>query len=446
VYADRVNTGILSRGKQIGPASAAGLVVASMIGSGVFVTSGFMAKDLSPAAILAGWLFGGVLAASGALCYAAVAARIPRSGGEYRYLHDVYHPYAGYLAGWTSIVFGFAGPIAMAAMAAGAYADVLLWKGAALPIAVALVLGLGAVQATGMRLGAPVQNFGVLLKIATILVFLAGALFSGAMEPQRALPDAQTARSLASLPFAVGQIYIGFAFAGWSAAVYLASEVKDAARNVPRAMLWGCGLVTVVYLLLNYVFVSALTPAELAEVAGSQDRSLTLGHLVAMRMLGETGGRLASLMVLLVQVSAVCAFSMTGPRVCDAMARDGFLPGWARWREGRLAGLGPVGLVTGLAALLLLSNTYETLLNAVGVTLAIFGAMSATAVVKLYGRDLPKHLWAALIVFVGGVAWSVAGSLYAYPQTALWALVTLGVASGFYLVARRRAREGLSPG
>jgi APA family basic amino acid/polyamine antiporter len=153
-------------------------------------------------------------------------------------------------------------------------------------------------------------------------------------------------------------------------------------------MFWGCGAVTVIYLLLNFVFVTALSPAELAAVAASQDKSLTLGHAVAIRMLGETGGRLASAMVFLVQVSAVCAFTMTGPRVCDAMARDGFLPGWARWREGALGGLGPVGLVSGIAALLLLSNTYEALLNAVGVTLAIFGAMSATAVVKLYGREL----------------------------------------------------------
>ncbi|MBM3275008.1 MAG: APC family permease, partial [Candidatus Sericytochromatia bacterium] len=400
-------TGVLSQNKHVGLASATGLVIASMIGSGVFVTSGFMARDLSPSAILAGWLVGGLLALCGAACYAAVAERIPRSGGEYRYLHDVYHPFAGYLAGWTSIVFGFAGPIAMAAMAAGAYADVLLFKGAALPLAIVLVLGLGLVQAGGVNLGAPVQNFGVLLKVATILVFLAGALISGASQPAQALPTPDTARELASLPFAVGQIYIGFAFAGWNVAAYMASEVKDSASNVPRAMFMGCIAVTIIYFLLNFVFVTTLPAEKLAEVASTQDRSLTLGHLVAIHLMGETGGRLASAMVFLVQVSAVCAFTMTGPRVCDAMARDGFLPEWVRWRDGRLGGLGPVGLVTGLATVMLLSNTYEALLNAVGVTLAIFGALSATAILKLEGRKLKPHLWAALVIFVGGVAWSV---------------------------------------
>ncbi len=424
--------------RQIGVLTAAGLVVASMIGSGVFVTAGFMAKDLSPAAILAGWLFGGILAACGAYCYAAVAERIPRSGGEYRFLYDVFHPLAGYMAGWISIVFGFAAPIAMAAMAAGAYSDVLLAKGSAVPVALALVIGLGLVQATGLKWGTPIQNLGVILKVVTILVFIAGAFASGALDPGRALPGPGTARSLVSMPFAIGQIYIGFAFAGWSAVVYLASEVREPARNVPRAMLLGCGIVTLVYLLLNFVFVTVLSPAELTDIARTQDKSLTLGHLVAIRILGETGGRLASWMVLLILVSTVCAMTMTGPRVCDAMARDGLLPGWAKWGRGKLGGAGPVGLQTSIAVLLLVSNTYEALLNAVGVTLAIFGAMTACAILKLDGRKIKPSVAIALAVFLLGVGWSVVGSLMYAPGTILWAVATLVIAAGFYRVSRKR--------
>lgn len=426
--------------RRLGLSSAVGLVVASMIGSGVFVTSGFLARDLSPAAILLGWLVGGVLAACGAICYATVAAAIPRNGGEYRYLHDLYHPYAGFLAGWISIVFGFAAPIAMAAMAAGAYADVLVRPGLALPVALFLVLALGVVQASGLKWGTLIQNASVALKVATLLLFLGGALWSGLLEPAHTLPTPGLAGSLLSVPFATGLIYIGFAYTGWSASVYLASEVRDPARNVPRAMLLGCGLVTLLYLVLNFVFVAALSPAELAAAATSQTGSITLGHMVAVRMLGETGGRFASLMVFLVLVSSVCALSMTGPRVCDAMARDGFLPGWARWRDGTLGGLGSVGLVTVLAAAMLLTNTFETLLNSVGVTLAIFGAMSACAVLKLKAMTPP--LWIALAVYLLGSAWSVAGSLYAYPMTLLWALLTVAVASGFYWFARREQAKG----
>lgn len=427
--------------RHVGVLTAAGLVVASMIGSGVFVTAGFMAKDLSAAAILAGWLFGGLLAGCGAYCYAAVAERIPRSGGEYRFLYDVFHPLAGYMAGWISIVFGFAAPIAMAAMAAGAYSDVLLARGSGVPVALALVIGLGAVQASGLKWGTPIQNLGVALKVVTILVFIFGAFLSGMMAPGRALPGPAAVGELVSMPFAIGQIYIGFAFAGWSAAVYMASEVRDPARNVPRAMLLGCAAVTVVYLLLNLVFVTVLSPAELSVIAQTQDKSLTLGHMVAIRILGETGGRLASAMVFLILVSTICAMTMTGPRVCDAMARDGLLPGWARWRQGRFGGLGPVGLQTGIAVLLLVSNSYEALLNAVGVTLAIFGAASAAAIVKLDGRKIKPSVAIALAVFLLGVGWSVAGSLIYSPGTILWAVATLAIAAGFYWVSRYAGRS-----
>lgn len=431
--------------KRLGLFSATGLVIASMIGSGVFVTSGFLAKDLDPASILLSWLLGGILAACGALCYAAVASKIPRSGGEYRFLHDLVHPFAGYLAGWVSVVFGFAAPIAMAAMASGAYAEVLSGKPIAMPLAILLCLGLGGIQATGLRWGEFIQNLGVLLKVAIILLFLGGAAVSGILEPARLMPTSATVAALGSAPFAIAQIYIGFAFAGWSAAVYLASEVQEPARNVPRAMLLGCGVVTLLYLLLNTVFVSTLSPAELARATQSQAGSITLGHLVAVRLLGEAGGRLASGMILMVLVSTIIAMTMTGPRVIDAMARDGFLPAWGRWKESRFGGAGPVGLLVGLAIVMLVSNTFESLLNAVGVTLAIFGAMSASSVLKVTGRTISPWLLGALGLFLSGVGWSVFGSLFAYPMTLLWMVLTLGAASACYgLTARNRQLPSLA--
>lgn len=425
---------------RLGLPTAVGLAVATMIGSGVFVTSGLLARDLSPAAILLEWLLGGVLAACGASCYALVAAHVPRSGGEYRFLHDLYHPFAGFAAGWVTIVFGFAAPIAMAAMAAGAYAEALGARGAAMGVALALVLGLGLVQAAGLKWGEALQNLGVLIKVATILVFLGAAFFSGILEPARALPTPGLVAELASMPFAVGQIYVGFAFTGWSAAVYMASEVRDPARNVPRAMWLGCGLVALIYLLLNFVFVGALSSAELAAVSQSQASALTLGHLVAVKLLGPAGGTFASAMVLAVLVSSVVAMSMTGPRVCAAMAEDGYLPAWARWREGRWGGAGAVGLVTVLAAGMTVTNSFEALLSAVGVTLALFGAMSACAVLRLKGVRLGPWRLVALGVYLLGTGWGVFSTLRAYPMTLAWMILTL-LASG---LAYRLASRGLA--
>lgn len=424
---------------RLGLPSAIGLVAASMIGSGVFVTSGFLAKDLDAAAIMIAWLVGGGLAACGAICYAAVATHLPRSGGEYRYLHDLYHPLAGYLAGWITLLFGFAAPVAMTAMAAGAYAEVLWGKGLALPVSLGLTVGLSLLQGLGRRWGELLQNLGVALKLLTILVFLAGAALWGGLELARAWPVVSTWPRLGSGAFATGQIYLGYAFAGWSAASYLASEVRAPERNVPRAMLLGCALVTVIYMLLNLVFVTALTPAQLQAVAASGG-SLTLGHLVATRMLGPGGAMLASGMIFLVLVSAVCAMTMTGPRVCDAMARDGLLPAWLRWRSDALGGLGPVGFMGGLATLFLVTNTYEPLLNAVGVTLAICGALSASAVLRLPGRRVRWYEAIALALYLGGMAWSVVGSLQTSPSSAGWTLLTLVLATGGYLLTRRRGQ------
>lgn len=432
--------------KPLGLLSATGLVISSMIGSGVFVTSGFLAKDLDPSSILLSWLLGGVLAICGALCYAAVAQRIPENGGEYRYLHDLFHPLAGYLAGWVLIVFAFAAPMAMAAMAAGAYADVLTGRAIAMPVALFLLLAVGAVQAMGLKWGEIVQNLGVILKIGIILIFLGGALFSGIVDPTRALPTSETLATITSFPFAKAQIYVGFAFAGWSASVYLASQVKDPVRNVPRAMLLGLGAVTLTYLLLNFVFVTALSPAELLRATQSEGGIITLGHMVAVRLLGEVGGALASGMIFLILVSILIAMAMTGPWICDAMARDRYLPSWVRWTEGRMGGAGPVGLLTGLAVLLLLSNTFETMLNAVGVTLLIFGALSASAVLKIKGRAIEPWRLAALVVFLLGVSWSVLGSLVSDPMSLVWAGGALAVATVGYALTHRRRSALPAPG
>ena len=426
--------------RPLGLFSATGLVISSMIGSGVFITSGFLANDLDPAAILLSWLLGGLLAACGAICYSAVAAHIPQSGGEYRYLHDLYHPIAGYLAGWVLLIFGFAAPMALAAMAAGAYAEVLTGRAIAMPVGLLVLLAVGAVQARGLKWGERVQNFGVLLKLGIILLFLVGALFSGIIEPLRAMPTMQTLSAIASVPFAKAQNYVGFAFTGWSMTVYLASRVKDPVKNVPRAMFLGLGSVTLLYMILNFVFVTAFSPAELQQATQSEGGAITLGHLVASRLLGEVGGRLASGMIVLILVSVIIAMTMAGPWIADAMARDRYLPSAARGREGRWGGAGPVGLLVGLAVLLLLSNTFEIMLNAVGVTLALFGALSTSAVLKIKGRAISKGLLLALVVNLLGVVWSVTGSLIAFPMAILWTVLTLGVATIVYVATARWRR------
>jgi hypothetical protein len=132
--------------------------------------------------------------------------------------------------------------------------------------------------------------------------------------------------------------------------------------------------------------------------------------------------------------------AMAGPWIADAMARDRYLPSWARWRAGRWGGAGPVGLLVGVALILLITNTFELMLNAVGVTLALFGALSASAILKVKGKAISKGLLLALVLNLLGVIWSVTGTLIAYPMTLLWTALTLGVATLLYFATARRRR------
>src|SRR5262245_9069118 len=216
-----------SERRRLGFASASALVVASMIGAGVFTSSGFALEDLgTPGRVLLAWVLGGVSAVCGALCYGALARAIPESGGEYTYLARTLHPLAGFLAGWISLLAGFTAPIAAAALGLEAYLDSTLALGADPRwTASASILVAGALHRLGLRPGVLAQNAAVALKLALIAVFVVlGAARLPARPPALAGPTAPF--ELGAL--AVSLVWISFAYSGWNAATYVAGEVRDA--------------------------------------------------------------------------------------------------------------------------------------------------------------------------------------------------------------------------
>ena len=244
---------------RLGLFSGMGMVIANMIGAGVFLSTGFMAQDLTPKQILLAWAIGAFLALSGARAYAGIAQIVPKSGGEYRYLSTLVHPALGYLAGWASLLLGFSAPIAIDAIAACAFANTLAhWVDPKL-FAALLIIVLTGVHAIGLRFSVNAQNSLVLIKIVLVVGFVVVGLAGG----QNTWPDWQPPSRSASFPlgpFMQNLFYIAFAFSGWNAAVYAASEFRNPKRDVPRAMVLGCGLVGILYLCVNWVFVANLTP------------------------------------------------------------------------------------------------------------------------------------------------------------------------------------------
>ncbi|MEK7707850.1 MAG: amino acid permease, partial [Verrucomicrobiota bacterium] len=356
--------------RQIGLVSATALVVASMVGSGVFTTSGFLLADLhSPLRVLAAWLVGGVLAMLGALCYGALARRFPESGGEYLFLTRTLHPAAGYVAGWVSLLVGFSAPLAAVSLAFGEYLKD--WLPASTPrlTGSGLLLLFAAVHGIHIQRGAWVQNAAVLVKLLLIVVVLAFAF--GRLEIGSASPT----ENFSIAAFGVSLVWVSFSYSGWNAATYIGAEVRDPQRNLPRAMALGAGLVTLLYLAINAVFVYA-APAE--KLAGK----LEVARIAADSLGGAMLANLVTILIALALATSASSMLMAGPRVYARMADDGCLPRWLQFPEQ-----GPpraaIIFQTILALAMLWSASFKGLLTYIGFTLGLCTAAAVAGLIRL---------------------------------------------------------------
>jgi APA family basic amino acid/polyamine antiporter len=367
--------------KKLGLWSGVGLTLADMVGVGVMTTAGFMALDLSPRLILLDWLLGGLIAVSGSLAYAHLAQLVPRSGGEYRYLTSMLHPAVGYVAGWTSLLVGFSVPVALAALGAGAFGQTLLPGVDSRVFAAALIVAVTAGHAIGLRVSKWTQDLLALAKAVLIGAFVVVGLAFGSNQ----LPTWTPAEPAAGFPvraFFTSLIFITFCYTGWNAATYASEEFENPRRDVPRAMLIGCLLVTGLYLLVNWVFVTNLTHADLSQwIQGDTDR-VTLAHLVVKNLMGPGAAVAMSVVVIVALTSAISAMTVIGPRVYAAMAADHFLPSILAARAGKPP-LGSLLLQSSLALSLVFLSGFRELLTNVSSILAI---VSATTVLSLFRR------------------------------------------------------------
>lgn len=357
----------------------AALVVTGMIGSGVFTTSGFALESLgSPAAVLAAWAVGGLVACCGAVAYGALAFRLPQSGGEYLYLSRSLHPFFGFLAGMVSLSAGFSGAIAFAALTAQAYAGPLLALPEWLPpqaFATAVVLACGLLHLEAGRLAAGLNTALVavkLLAIGGLIVWGYAAIATGDAGP--AEPGIAAELSVGS--FALTVMWVMFSYTGFNEAVYIAAEARSPRRTVPLAVLLGTLLVTAIYLLLNDVFLRSAAPAVLAGQA-------EVAAVAAAALGGPSFEWWMRLAIVLSTLSAAAGMTMAGSRVVVAMADDGILPGWLAGARGRSrAVLVQATLAVGLVQL----ATIRDLLGGLGVTLSLCSALTATTLFLPAGR------------------------------------------------------------
>ncbi len=256
-------------GSTVSVVVAIAIVVADMVGVGVFTSLGFQVKDIpSGFSILLLWSVGGVVALCGVFSYGELGAMFPRSSGEYNFLGRAYHPAFGFVAGWVSATVGFAAPVALAAMAFGEYGKSVFPDAPPLLLAVGVVWLVSLVQLTGIRHSTTFQLIATILKVTLIMAFLVSGFVIGTPQPVTFAPSASDLAYIASAPFAISLVFVMYSFSGWNAATYIIGEVHMPERNVPRAMLTGTLIVLVLYVALNAVF---LHTAPIDKLAGQLD-------------------------------------------------------------------------------------------------------------------------------------------------------------------------------
>jgi len=403
--------------RQLGLATATALVVANMIGTGVFTTSGFLLGDLrSPWIVLAAWVVGGVIAMLGALSYGALARRIPESGGEYIFLSRTLHPAAGYLAGWVSLLVGFSAPLAAVAIAFDKYAQPWLPDWPPKVSGSVLLILFSLLHAAHVRRGAWLQNLAVAAKIILIVIFAGFAL------SRLPAPEARVATDFSLPTFGVSLVWISFSYSGWNAAIYIGGEVRDAERNLPRALLLGTGLVMLLYLALNAAFVFS---APVDALAGK----LEIGLIAAEHLGGPALANGVGALVALALVSSISSMVMAGPRVYSRMAADGYLPRWLQTETGPPRA--SIYFQCGLALLLLWTATFEGLLTYIGFTLGLSTAATVVGLVRLRLREgaslrVPGWPWVPAL-FLLSVLGVTSFSIARRPVESLLGLATISI-------------------
>lgn len=354
------------------------LIIANMVGAGVFTTSGFALGDLGSAdRVMAAWIVGGVIALSGALSYGGLVRHITESGGEYLFLSRLIHPVAGFIAGWVSLLAGFTGAIAFAARAFETYAFPTRpdW----LPSGVAaagMVLLAALAHGVRVRTGAAFQNVIVVIKVVMLLAFLAFAASVAVTQGSPSAPAAATPFSIAV--FAGSLVWISLSYSGFNAAVYVAGEARDARRNAPRALWIGTLIVTVLYVALNAAFVYL---PSFETVVGKEDVAAAAAQAIG----GSSAALAIRVVTVLALVTSVFSLVMAGPRVYARMADDGVFPAFFRF-GGQGAPTTAIAAQALLAIAVISLSDLRGLLSYLGFTLSISGALTVSSLFVLARR------------------------------------------------------------
>lgn len=429
--------------RALGPFDATMVVIGGIIGSGIFINPYLVARQVnSPRLVLGAWAAGGIVALIGAFAYAELAQRLPKAGGQYVYLREAWHPVVGFLYGWALIFMIETGAMAAVAIAFAQYLQRLTGRSGPDPrvIAVAAIAFLSAVNYIGVKPGSRLLNVFVVLKVGALAVLILCA-WSGTGAADWATRGRSGAATSGAIAFGAALIPILFTYGGWQQANYVAEEIRDPGRWLPRSLIIGTTVVVVIYLLVNVAYLRALGLDGLAATT-------TPSSDAAGRWFGGFGERFVAGAIAISTFGFLDLCILAATRVYYAMARDGaFLPAVARLHPKYQTPSTAIILQSTWAILLVVTGKYGDLLNTVVFADWIFFGLTVAGLFVLRkklpstsGFKTPGYpVLPALFVIVAVVV--VASTIRVAPWRSLagMGLLLAGVPVYYYFTTRRRA-------
>lgn len=442
--------------RKLGLFPATNIVIANMIGAGIFTTSGLLMASLnSPVLMLTLWLAGGLIALCGAMSYGELGAAMPGAGGEYLFLSRLYHPVFGFLSGWVSFIVGFSAPIAASALGFSEYfvravpgfsallndAGILQPDGVKTLLAVSIIVVFTLLHYTGIKSGALVQNILTILKVALILVLLFAGFFSGNGDLKNFTEGSGVAQGLSGWKtIGLSLMWIMFAYSGWNASTYLGAEIRNPLKTLPGSLILGTGIVIAIYIGINVLYVYSTEPAEMKGI-------ISVGGLAMGNLFGPSADTLFSLLIGFALFSSLSAFIIIGPRVYYQMASDGlFFKSVAKIHPKFGVPSNSIMLQGLIAVILALSGTFEQVLTYMGFALGIFPILTVAGVFRQRRNNpaslrLPGFPFVQVIYIAAGIMILVLSFLERPAESSVALLTVIVGVPAYYIFRRKNGRK-----
>jgi len=425
----------MSQNQKIGWKTAAALVISSMIGTGVFTSLGFQLTDIQNTwSIVLIWSLGGIFALIGAFTYAELGTNFDESGGDYIFLSKLIHPLVGYVYAWTSLAVGFTAPIAISVMAMQSYLSPINpslfneWFG------VAVILILAAVHSVSLGQSGKFHNISTVIKIGFILTLIFLGFWYLPVQ-ENAIDLSGSWQQEIMLPgFAVSLVYVTYAYTGWNTAAYIVDEIKDVRRSLPKALIIGSAFVTILYVLMQVVF---LKHASVDQLSGKVE----VAFIAFKNLFGTEKGNWISYFIAIQLIATMSSYLWAGSRIIFAMSKDHSL--WHKLAIKNNNGI-PVRALwfqAVVSILLTLTGTFEEVLLYASFVLQLMGTLTVASIFWLKGRkDAYKSPFKPFlqIAFILFSLWILGYMLFERPRESVIGLLFVLTGIGTYFMSKRK--------